>query len=226
MTTIEQFQQAISGAAESTTKVLFIDLENCPSQVNELINHLEQYSQVVVCYAASGAKVPVDWIVSLTATVNDNRLKILKMPNGGKNAADFGIAFWAGFLMAQLPEHAHFDIVSNDADLDHVVNLLKSQQRSATRIGTSKESISVVTKAQPQQGKQFYLQEYCTHLVNHHNSRPVKKETLINSIKSKFKADSLNVDDLFEALVKQSIISVADNKITYNQQKITKFAGL
>ncbi|MDO9161026.1 MAG: PIN domain-containing protein [Methylococcaceae bacterium] len=226
MTVIEQSKQADSGVVESTTRVLFIDLENCPSQVNELINHLEQYSQVVVCYAASGAKVPVDWIVSLTATVNDNRLKILKMPNGGKNAADFGIAFWAGFLMAQLPEHAHFDIVSNDADLDHVVNLLKSQQRSATRIGTSKESLSAVTKVQPQQGKQFYLQEYCAHLVNHHNNRPVKKETLINSIKSKFKADSLNVDDLFEALVKQSIISVADNKITYNQQKITKFAGL
>ncbi|MDP3331719.1 MAG: PIN domain-containing protein [Methylococcaceae bacterium] len=226
MTVIEQSQQANSGSAKSTTKVLFIDLENCPSQVNELINHLEQYSQVVICYAASGAKVPVDWIVSLTATVNDNRLKILKMPNGGKNAADFGIAFWAGFLMAQLPEYAHFDIVSNDADLDHVVNLLKSQQRSAKRIGTNKNTQPVVLEPGPLQSKQSYLQEYCIHLVNHHKNRPVKKETLINSIKSKFKADSLNVDDLFEALVKQSIISVTDNKITYNQQKITKFAGL
>lgn len=226
MTIIEQSQQGGSELAGGTVKVLLIDLENCPSQVHQLMNNLGQYSQVVVCYAVSGAKIPLDWIVPLTATVNDSRLKIVKMPNGGKNAADFGITFWAGVLMSQLPEHTHFDIVSNDTDLDHVVNLLKSQQRSAMRIGINKESQSIVTEPQQSQGKQSYLQEYCIHLVNHHKNRPVKKETLINSIKSKFKADSLSVDDLFDGLVKQGIISVTDNKITYNQQKITKFAGL
>ena len=76
-------------------RVLLIDLENCPSQINQLMNNLEQYSHVVVCYAQSGAKIPLDWVVPLTATVNNDRLKIVKMPNNGKNAADFGITFWA-----------------------------------------------------------------------------------------------------------------------------------
>ena len=49
------------------------------------------------------------------------------MPNAGKNAADFGIAFWAGILVSQLPDDTHFDIISNDADLDFVVDLLISQ---------------------------------------------------------------------------------------------------
>ena len=74
-------------------KVLLIDLENCPSQINELLENLENYSQVVICYAQSGAKIPIDWILPLTKVVNDDHLKIIKMPTIGKNAADFGITF-------------------------------------------------------------------------------------------------------------------------------------
>jgi hypothetical protein len=40
-----------------------------------------------VCYAQSGAKIPIDWIMALTNTINDNRLKLVKMPTVGKNAA-------------------------------------------------------------------------------------------------------------------------------------------
>ena len=49
------------------------------------------------------------------------------MTSGGKNSADFGICFFAGVLMQQLPKETHFVIISNDTDLDHVVNLLKGQ---------------------------------------------------------------------------------------------------
>lgn len=226
MTIIERSQQAKPESTKSDSKVLLIDLENCPDQVDQLMDNLAQYSQVVVCYAVSGAKVPLDWIVPLTVTVNDNRLKIIKMPNGSKNAADFGITFWSGVLMSQLSEHTHFDIVSNDADLDHVVNLLKSQQRSAMRIGTNKEGEFEVSKIAQSHSKEFYLTEYCLHLIFHHENRPVKKEALLNGIKNKFKTDALDADDLFESLIKLGVISVADSKITYNQQKITEFAGL
>jgi hypothetical protein len=30
-------------------RVLLIDLENCPSQINQLMDNLERYSHVVVC---------------------------------------------------------------------------------------------------------------------------------------------------------------------------------
>jgi hypothetical protein len=226
MTIIERSQQVKPESIKSVSKVLLIDLENCPCQIHQLMHNLEQYSQVVVCYAESGAKVPLDWILPLTATVRDNRLKIVKMPNGGKNAADFGITFWSGVLMAELPEYAHFDIVSNDIDLDYAVSLLVSKGRSAERIGVDQKNQSKPSNTPSLRDKEYYLQEFCLHLVKYQNNRPTKKEALLNSIENKFKVDMFSPDNLFEMLIKQDVISVIDNKITYNQQKITKFAGL
>jgi len=184
------------------------------------MNNLEQYAQIVVCYAQSGTKIPLDWIIPLTTVVNQNRLKIVKMPNGGKNAADFGIAFWAGLLMAQTNNDAHFDIVSDDADLDHVVSLLNDQQRSAKRIRTQKQNDAAPIAKNPPTS----AQEYCIHLDTHQKNRPVKKETLLNHIKSKFNGAGIDAEKLFEELSRQGAIKLVDNKISYNQKKITELA--
>ncbi len=210
-------------------RVLLIDLENCPSQIQQLMKNLEQYSHVVVCYAQTGAKIPLDWIVPLTATVNENRLKVVKMPNGGKNSADFGITFWAGVLMSHLPGQAHFTIVSNDTDLDHVVSLLISQQRTAERIGTKKEStgLSLEMNESADTIQNRKVQEYCLQLVNHNKSRPAKKESLINNIKSKFKDNGILPENIFDQLIKESAILLKEgNKITYNETKIAKLAKI
>jgi hypothetical protein len=203
-------------------RILMIDLENCPSQIGHLMDDLKQYAQVVICYAQSGAKVPLDWIIPLTALVNEKRLEIVKMPNGGKNAADFGIAFWAGTLMAQTGADTRFDILSNDADLDHVVRLLSSQQRSAKRITTQKPN-------DPVSNSTFILptsvQTYCLHLDTHQKNRPVKKETLLNHIKSKFNGSGIDAEKLFEDLCKQGAIKLVDNKINYIQKKISELAS-
>ncbi len=74
-------------------KVLLIDLENCPSQINELLENLANYSQVVICYAQSGAKIPIDWLLPLTQFVNDDHLKIIKMPNVKKMRRILGLLF-------------------------------------------------------------------------------------------------------------------------------------
>ena len=66
---------------DETNRIMLIDLENCPSQIHQLMKDLEKYSHVVVCYAQSGAKIPLDWIIPLNPIVNDNRLRIVKMPN-------------------------------------------------------------------------------------------------------------------------------------------------
>jgi hypothetical protein len=57
-----------------------------------------------------------------------------------------------------------------------------------------------------------------------HNNKPAKKETLLNSIRSTFKADNIDPEELFEELIKQGIINAKDNKITYDPQKATEFA--
>lgn len=217
---------------EKTTKVLLIDLENCPSQINQLINHLDEYSHIVICYAQSGAKIPIDWMMLLTKVINEGRLKLIKMPEVGKNAADFGLAFWAGVLMAQLPENTHFDIVSNDTDLDYAVSLLASENRSAERRGIKKEVIKAVVIPAVESPKNitpqlmdYYPNEFCVYLANRDNKhRPSKKETLLNSIKNTFKADNVDVNSVFESLQANGVLSIDNNKVSYNQQKINKFA--
>jgi nitrogen regulatory protein PII len=215
-------------ASYEKKRVLLIDLENSPSQIQQLMKNLEQYSQVVICYAQSGAKIPIDWLVPLASTVSDNRLLVKKMTNGGKNAADFGITFWAGVLMSQLPTDAHFTIVSNDADLDHVVSLIISQQRTAERIGTKIQVLPISGMVEPTiKAKIGQLAEYCLHLVNHNKNRPAKKETLINNIKSKFKDNGVLPEELFNQLIKEGAIALKDaNKITYNENTITKLAKI
>jgi hypothetical protein len=194
-------------------RILLIDLENCPSQINHLMKNLEQFSQVVICYAQSGAKVPIDWILPLTSTVNSNKLKILKTPGVGKNAADFGITFWAGVLMQQLPKNSHFTVVSEDTDLDHVINLLRSQGRTAERINTKNEAnpkaLALAVPLTP-------LQEYCIHLIKHSKTRPAKNDTLLNSIKIKYKDDPHMPQTVFDELLKHKAIIVKENRIEYN----------
>lgn len=212
---------------EPIARVLLIDLENCLSQINQLMENLTQYSQVIVCYAQSGAKIPVDWIMALTTTINDNRLKLVKMPTVGKNAADFGITFWAGILMAQLPTNTHFDIVSNDTDLDYAVSLLIDQGRSAERVGIKKEQLSVSIEKNngiDTKALDYYASEYCVYLANRaNNNRPAREETLLNSIKSTFKESNIDATKILEVLVAKALVSIMDNKVAYNQQKLAQF---
>ncbi len=224
-------------------QVLLIDLENCPSQINELLENLANYSQVVICYAQSGAKIPIDWILPLTKVLNDESLRIVKMPTVGKNAADFGIAFLAGVLMEKSSKKTHFDIVSNDTDLDYVIDLLKLHKRSAKRIGKPvKEKVGII-KSTPEVKSQeiikveaiqaiedikiitkpkttSLLQIYCSHLAKH--PKPTKKTTLLNSIRSKFQ-NKVVPEELLAELVKIGVITINNEKVSYNSQKINSF---
>jgi len=217
--------QNINQSINKIARVLLIDLENCPNQIHHLQKDLEQFSQVVICYAQSGAKIPLDWLMPLSTTVNANKLMIFKMTNGGKNAADFGICFFAGVLMQQLKQETHFVIVSNDTDLDHVVNLLKSQGRSAERVGTEKEEKTtniptVTTTLSPSP-----IKIYCMHLVTYSTNRPAKKDTLLKSIETKFKDTPNIAAEVFKALTTQGIITTLENKVSYNDKKIKEIAN-
>lgn len=209
--------------------ILLIDLENCPDQIYQLQKNLEQFSQVVICYAQTGAKIPLDWLIPLSATVNSNKLRIFKMTSGGKNAADFGICFFAGVLMQQLHKETHFVIISNDNDLDHVVSLLKSQGRSAERVGTKKEEKKTTPLAIETTIEATVLVSpiklYCMHLITYSKNRPAKKDTLLNSIKNKFKDAPEAAVEVFRLLTTQGAVTVSENKVSYNDKKIKELAS-
>lgn len=224
---LEDGQSTSQKEGEEGGRVLLIDLENCPDQIHQLQENLEQFSQVVICYAQTGVKIPLDWLIPLSATVNSNKLRIFKMANGGKNAADFGICFFAGVLMQQLHQETHFAIISNDTDLDHVVTLLKSQGRSAERIGTKKEEKKISTTIETTVAPTAVVEPiriYCAHLLTYNGNRPAKKETLLNSIKSKFKDTPEIVTEVFRALTTQGVVTVSGSKVSYHDKKINELA--
>ncbi len=210
-------------------RVLLIDLENCPGQIDQLPEKLEQFSQVLICYAQTGARIPLDWLIPLSVTVSSNKLRIFKMTSGGKNAADFGISFFAGALMQELNRETHFVIISNDTGLDHVVNLLKAQGRSAERIGNKKEerensSTKATITTVETTASVSPIKIYCTHLVTYSKNRPVRKDTLLNSIKNKFKDFPEKADEVFQFLTTQGAVKVSENKVSYCDKKIKELA--
>lgn len=212
----------MADAGNSRAQVLLIDLENCPNQLQQLQQNLDDFKQIVICYAQSTAKIPLDWLTSLNQAMNTDKLKLIKMPSSGKNAADFGICFFAGTLMAQLSEDTHFVIISNDTDLDHVVELLISQDRSAERVGYKPK------KEQTESGELLaskLTEEYCVVLSNRPKGRPGKKETLLNSIKSTLQIEMEIAQSIFNDLVAQNVVTVSGTKITYDNQKIKAIAA-
>lgn len=207
---------------EPAAKILLIDLENCPNKIQQLQEDLKGYSKVVICYASTGAKIPLDWLMALNETINSNRLQIYKMESAGKNSADFGIFFFAGMLAQQLGQHADFTIVSDDTDLDHLVSLLNSQSHQAKRQGKEKAA-KIQSKVAEQSIEQDVIagvRLYCEYLAGPNASRPASVTSLKNSICSHMKQNKKISEVVFDHLVNLKVVSITDKKTTYNNARI------
>lgn len=203
---------------DSSQKVLLIDLENCPTQIQQLQVDLDHFVQIVICYAHSQAKIPLSWLNELAAAIQQNKLRIIQMAQGGKNSADFGLAFFAGALMQELPAQTEFIIVSNDRDLDHIVHLLKSQKRIAQRIGTMSEDLAKTTVPKPAKRDDVLL--VCQALIKNTNNRPSTSEALKNSLRSYLSQNTEAAQAVYSILVNKNVITVRDGKITYNAETL------
>ncbi len=170
-----------SASQDNTSRVLLIDLDNCPQQLNQLPESLEGFSRIVVCYGSHEPKLPLGLVTSLAEPILSGRLDIVGMDKKGKNAADFGLTFHAGRLMAEMPPETEFTVLSEDGDLDHAVNLLRAHQRVARRVNGK----SANGKQAPEStALGVAAQEYAANNLQPHMPRPSREETLLNSIKA------------------------------------------
>ena len=223
--TLESISTLIAKEGEAihpVSKVLLIDLENCPGKIHQLQEDLKDYTKVVICYAATGAKIPLDWLLALNEPINNNRLQIYKMETVGKNSADFGICFYAGMLAQQLGQYADFTIVSDDTDLDHLVSLLTSQSHTAKRQGKEKTAkvLSKVVASNISQEVIDGVRLYCEYLATPNASRPGSVTTLKNSICSHMKQNQKISSLVLEHLVNLKVVSINETKTVYNNAKI------
>ncbi len=116
-----------------SSRVLLIDLDNCPKELAELPNELANFTRIVACYGVNEPRLSVSLVRALAPAIHEGRLEFVGMELRGKNAADFGLAFWAGRLLERLPAETEFVILSRDNGLEHVVNLLRREHRAARR---------------------------------------------------------------------------------------------
>lgn len=116
-------------------KILLLDIENLHKNENELLGYLSKYHVVYLVYAKSPVNISLDGLVKLSAFVVNGKLKVLKMPKVGKDAADFGLTFIAGQLSTQLKaEEFKFEIMSNDKKFEYIVDLLKALNFDAHQV--------------------------------------------------------------------------------------------
>ena len=205
--------------------ILFIDIENCPSKITDLILEFKEYHKVVICYANTGVKIPLDWITSLSEFVIQGRLELVKMSDVANNSADFGITFMLGCYFEQ---YERFEIYSNDKDFDAIINLVnRSPNKKAKRVGTTRSNKELQFDS--------LLIKMCKmlHKIEDY-SRPVKLESLRNTIRSQLKGSEIT-DRAREHLVNHVIsrmefldvvrIKNQGSVLQYNSSRIEDFLG-
>ncbi len=208
----------------SVPRVLLVDLDNCPKQMEHLHHSIEQFDRVIVCYGGSEPKVPLNIVTFLAEAINSGRLEIVGMEKNGKNAADFGLTFWAGRLMAEFSPDAEFTILSQDKDLDHAVNLLRSANRAANRFDGKTHYPHLFTSSAVEAGGlimdtslEANIEEYFSRRLHSGISRPRSKKTLLNNIKIYFNTRKvIEPEDILRGLLeRQYVIIDSQNKVTY-----------
>jgi hypothetical protein len=182
---------------------------------------LTEYARVIVCYGGTEPKVPLGMVSVLATAIHEGRLTIIGMQKKGKNAADFGLAFWAGRLAAEMPPDTEFLILSQDTDLDHVVHMLQGAKRQVERLDGKVHRTKRLPTAplKPQmETDEDVVTEYCTVYLQPARSRPVRKITLSNSIRSFCKNHKKNItpEDILQGLVARGVVVIdANSRVTY-----------
>lgn len=205
----------------SPTRALLIDIDNCPRQLERLPETLTEYTRVIACYGGSEPKVPLGMVPLLAAALQEGRLAIIGMHKKGKNAADFGLAFWAGRLAAEMPPHTEFCILSQDTDLDHVVDMLQESDRRVERLDgkvhRAKRTVAPPPEPVPDTNGDV-VAEYCMVYLQPTRSRPVRKVTLANSIRSFCKNHKITIkpEEILQGLIDRGIVAIdAKSRVTY-----------
>jgi len=117
----------------SPPRILLIDLDNCPQQLCSIKSSLESYSHIIICYGSVEPKISLSLVGDLVAAIHQGKVEMIGMKKGGKNAADFGLAFMAGKLCAECKAGTEFTVISKDTGLDHVIDMLTRFGFSASR---------------------------------------------------------------------------------------------
>ena len=219
----------IEQSSSTKSSVLLIDIDNCPKQIENLPHTIDQFTHVVACYGGVEPKIPLNLVTFLAKAINEGNLEIIAMRRKGKNAADFGLTFWAGKLMSELPSDTDFVILSQDTDLNHAIDLLQSAGRKAIRIDGKIKNININSiKNQNDSNNKYSIQfvdeieEYYYQILQPGKARPRKRNTLQNNIKSYFKKrKDIKPEEIIKGLLEKEFIKFdAQGRVIYSNTEL------
>ena len=205
-------------------KILLLDIENVHKSENELLKYLSHYHFIYLVYAKSPVNFSLDGLVKISPYIVNGKLKVLKMPKIGKDAADFGLTFIAGQLSTQVKAKEYsFEVMSNDHSMEYVVDLLKIAQFEA-KIINEKPLVSkqIAKDIKLEIDVKLLVLNYCQNLAKETFSRPAKLDSLINSVKANLKIENDVAKVVIDELKVVKAIRVNENKISYNNPSIIK----
>ena len=208
-------------------RVLLIDLDNCPRQLRHLPEAVTGFSKVIACHGGADPKVSLSLLPMLANALHEGKLEVVHMRLGGPNAADFGLAFWAGRLVERMAE---FIIFSADRDLDHVVQLLAKAGRRVERLDGNKLEPVVISLdhsrplAVSAHSIQERLREYQKMHLSRSNGRPTRHKTLFNSLRAFCKDHpGPKPEDLLRGLLDGGHISIDGvGRVTYVARSVSR----
>jgi hypothetical protein len=181
--------------------VLLIDVDNCPNEVGKLHELVDRFDRVVAAYAGASPKVPLSLVSLLAEALAGGTLELVGIDHKRKNAADFALAFQAGRLSLEMPAHTEFVVLSDDSDLDNVVELLRKQGFSVCRSRSARWNAAV------QVDYVLATRQYLEGRLVKGLTQPRRRATLRKSIRSFFKAQpEIEPDRVIDQLIRQQLV--------------------
>jgi hypothetical protein len=196
------------------TNYVLVDCENVQSPALSLLKG-EQF-RVWIFLGQNNTKLKKELVLAMQQL--RDRLEIIDMAGSGKNALDFHIAYYLGFLSRE-DSNGFFHIISGDKGFDPLIAHLRSKHVFAAR----SESIEGMPCLQPpkkanvSRNEKELLDLVIADLRKRKASKPGKLKTLLGTIRAvcgKELPDS-KIDSVFKSLVKRSSVKVEGTKVQF-----------
>ncbi len=191
----------------------FVDYENTGSLTGF---STKDYERIFVFCGPTNNKINLGELPS----TEFSRIECIGIKTTGTNNLDFHLAFYLGRLHESAKENVEFHIISNDTGFNGLLSHLKKIGRKCKRIPTRK---STNTKKANSKKNTIALSVCGTLVATRLNKmdnkkRPVKKDKLLNWIKSQcgHKKPVVSSEKIYEELKATGNIKASTSGITYD----------
>lgn len=164
-----------------------VDYENIHNDLDNLINNTSNGDSIVLFYSETCKNISLDVISNFTS--RNLKIDCFKVITGTKNALDFQLASYLGYLVGENKKAANYYIVSNDKGFDCLCEYWESIGVSVVRICAQTSVVKPVLKQNAPKTKKEVKKN---NKVNNDITLEEVKEIVKENSEAEFIVDVLN----------------------------------